>query len=392
MKIKPGQVALSAGALVLIAAVLWAYRSFSLPRREVAAYRRDLLAKGEKLTVEELLPPALLFEKNSVAIFNQARMYRSLRETLLDTNSPSAMQMVAPGKALIRWAQPEIRNRTTNTWEEAEAVLAQDQQAFQLLEAIIERPALDFHLDYRQGFDLMLPHLSALRQAANRLSDAAVCDLRDGDTDAAASKVRTILAITKGMGDERLWISQLVRIAISQIALAATWELLQSPGTTGEQLATLQTDWAGLGFSIAVENALLMERALAEMTLNRMRNSSVSFRHVANGWSGAADDFDGDGAGEASVGGEVDRAHAAFAEFAIDAIRAEHSAGGEFRFDEDVGQQIGSDRLDGGFERGGLPLVVLKQRLKLAEEIEIASTGAVQEGAAIRGRERECVV
>ncbi|MEY2427607.1 MAG: hypothetical protein QOJ40_492, partial [Verrucomicrobiota bacterium] len=35
-----------------------------------------------------------------------------------------------------------------------------------------------------------------------------------------------------------------------------------------------------------VENALLMERALAEMTLNRMRNSSVSFRHVANGWSG----------------------------------------------------------------------------------------------------------
>lgn len=285
MKIKPGRVALSAGALVLIAAALWAYRSLSLPRREVAAYRRELLAKGEKLTVEELLPPALPFEQNSVAIFNDARMSRNLKENLLDTNGPSAMPMVAPGKALIRWAQPEVRNRTTNTWEEAETVLAQDHQAFQLLEQIIERPALDFHLDYRQGFDLLLPHLSALKQSAQRLSYGAVSNLRERDTDAAARKVRTILAIARGMQDERLVISQLVRIAIVQIALATTWELLQSPRITDAQLAAVQRDWMEEGFAPAVENALLMERAIAEMTLTRMRNSSVSFRRVANGWS-----------------------------------------------------------------------------------------------------------
>ena len=284
MKINSRQVALCAGVILLLTAGLWLYRSLSRPQREVAGYKRKLLAAGEKLTVEELLPAGVPFERNSVAIFNQSHLVRNAKGSLLDTNGPSAMQMVAPGKALIRWAQPDVRNETTNTWEETEAVLAQDDQALELLEQIIERPVLDFHLDYRQGFSLMLPHLGALKQATQRLSYGAVLELHRGDSEAAAIKVRTVLAIAKGMADERLVISQLVRMAIAHIALAANWELLQSANATDEQLAALQRDWTGLEFSPAVENALLMERAIAEMTLARMRNSSAAFNQVANGW------------------------------------------------------------------------------------------------------------
>ncbi len=284
MKLKPRQVALCAGALLFLMAGLWVYLSLSHPQRAVAAYKRKLLAAGEKLTVDELLPERVPFERNSVEVFNQSRMARNLQGSLLDTNAPSAMRMVAPGRALVRWAQADVRDETTNSWAEAEAALARDYPALQLLEGIIERPALDFHLDYRQGFDLLLPHLSALKQTAQRLSYSAAFELHRGDSEAAALKVRTMLAIAKGMADERLVISQLVRIAIAHIALAANWELLQSSRTTDEQLAALQRDWAELEFSPAVENALLMERALAEMTLTRMRNSSAAFKRVANGW------------------------------------------------------------------------------------------------------------
>jgi len=265
----------------------WAYRAFSHPQRAVEAYKRKLLAAGEKLTVDELLPEGMPFERNGVRLFNQSRMVRSAKGSLFDTNAPSAMRMIAPGRALVRWRQADIRDETTNSWEEAEAALARDYPGLPLLEGIIERPALDFHLDYRQGFDLMLPHLGALKQAAQRLSYSAEFELHRGDTEEAARKVRTMLAIAKGMADERLVISQLVRIAIAHIALAANWELLQSPITTDQQLEGLQRDWAELEFSPAVENALLMERAMAEMTLTRMRNSSAAFKRVANGWGSA---------------------------------------------------------------------------------------------------------
>ena len=170
---------------------------------------------------------------------------------------------------MVGWAQTAMRDQSTNTWEDAEAVLAQDQRALDLIEEVIARPALDFQLDYRKGFGLLLPHLSQLRQTAVRLSQAAVCDLHHGRSDLATRKVQVMLATVTGIADERLVISQLVRMAIAQVAVTATWELLQSPNCNEEQLAVIQDDWTGLDFSPAVENALLMERAMTEATMEK---------------------------------------------------------------------------------------------------------------------------
>src|SRR5260370_39152877 len=102
MKLKPRQVALCTVALLLLMAGFWAYRAFSHPQRAVEAYKRKLLAAGEKLTVDELLPEGMPFERNSVRLFNQSRMVRSAKGSLFDTNAPSAMRMMAPGRALVR--------------------------------------------------------------------------------------------------------------------------------------------------------------------------------------------------------------------------------------------------------------------------------------------------
>src|ERR1051326_2476121 len=87
----------------------------------------------------------------------------------------------------------------------------------------------------------------------------------------------TILAIVKGIEDERLIISQLVRIAIANIGIAVTWELLQSPKVTDEQLTILQREWIDAEFLRGSENALLMERAMCEAAGARMRQSSAEF-------------------------------------------------------------------------------------------------------------------
>jgi hypothetical protein len=109
--------------------------------------------------------------------------------------------------------------------------------------------------------------------------------LQRGDAAAATAKIRAMLATAKGMGDERLIISQLVRLAIAHIAMAATWELLQSPKATDEQLASLQREWTEAEFLQGGENAVMMERAMCEMALERMRQSSAEFRRHASMFS-----------------------------------------------------------------------------------------------------------
>src|SRR5205823_3080096 len=123
---------------------------------------------------------------------------------------------------------------------------------------------------------------------------AMLCDLREGETEAAATKTRTMLAMVKGMAEERLIISQLVRIAIAHVALTANWELLQSPGVTEQQLAALQRDWTEIQFLSGAEHALIMERAMSEAALARMRKSSAEFRRMANGWGSRSSSGSGD--------------------------------------------------------------------------------------------------
>ena len=61
--------------------------------------------------------------------------------------------------------------------------------------------------------------------------------------------LRAMLALVKAMRDERLIISELVRIAIASMGVGANWEFLQSTNLTDEQLsANCNKIGNGLGF------------------------------------------------------------------------------------------------------------------------------------------------
>jgi hypothetical protein len=87
-----------------------------------------------------------------------------------------------------------------------------------------------------------------------------------------------MLALVKAMSDERLVISELVRIAIAQIALTVNWEILQSPNVTDEQLAEMQRDWTSLDFIRGDENAMAMERVTGRITSAKWRRSNSTLQ------------------------------------------------------------------------------------------------------------------
>jgi hypothetical protein len=266
-----------AGIVLGVAIFIPVIRHYQL-RLAVVNYVAELKAKGEPMELAQVIPPPVPPEQNGAGIFCSAVALIDEDTHINYSNYVYGMTMVAPGKAMIRWQQPDVRDSEgTNSWEAVEAAVRQNAQSFALLQQITDKPDFDFQINYEPGIaDMVFTnlYLSESKRAAQRLETAALCDLRGGDTASAVKNLRAMLAIVKAMRDERLAISELVRIAIAQITVTANWEILQSPNPTDEQLAELQRDWTGLEFIRAEEDALAMERADGEISLTKWQNSN----------------------------------------------------------------------------------------------------------------------
>lgn len=76
----------------------------------------------------------------------------------------------------------------------------------------------DFNLDYSQGFELLLPHLSPMRDIARVMRADAAVRIADGDTSGAASELSSLYRASGHCGDDHVLISGLVGQAIFGVA------------------------------------------------------------------------------------------------------------------------------------------------------------------------------
>lgn len=253
-------------------------------KKAVVAYKTQLVALGEKLSIDELTPATSVAARSAANELIQAA-WRLNSGTMVPTTMPGAMRMTSPGKAAVAWAQTELRDPggTTNTWETLGADLARNSQALGEIRGILKHPAFDSGLNYRQGFNLQLPALAKRKSIAQWLSADTVYRLHTGELDLALADFSAILSLSNTFRDEPLLISQLVRFAITAIAIAPTWEALQADGWTDAQLAELQAGWESLKFMPSMEQAIQMERAMGLETFDRLRRSSFERQLMFSG-------------------------------------------------------------------------------------------------------------
>jgi hypothetical protein len=249
-------------------------------RFAVEKYISELKAKGEPMELAQVVPPPVPPEKNGAPQFLKAAALLSTNNDVLTTNPPPAMHGVAPGRAMVSWTQSEIRDgNAANSWEEIRNALAQNDEALKLLNQMTNRSVFDFQLQYAKRFEMQITNLVSEKRTAQRLSASAICDLHFGDSAPAANDIRVMLALVNGTDDERTVISQLVRIAIAQIAAGTTWEFLQSTNLTDESLAALLKDWTRLEFIRALQRAFPVEREGALTTFAKWRDSNSELQH-----------------------------------------------------------------------------------------------------------------
>ena len=276
------KILLATVAIVVVAILVSVIHHFQL-KAAVNRYKAELKAKGEPMDLAQVLPPFVPPEQNSVKSFLKAIVLLQQNETFLRTNPILGKQMVAWGKAMIGAVQPDVREvgqfGFTNSWSDADAAVRQNAEALALLRGIMNRPKLDFHILYEKGFVdgtfFTNLHLVELKKSALLLSSAAMADLHHGDAGAAVKNVRAALTLASAMQDQRLIISELVRIAMVSNAHSPTWEILQSASVTENDLVGLQNNWENLDFVKGYKNALAMEWACGESTLAQWRTSNT---------------------------------------------------------------------------------------------------------------------
>jgi hypothetical protein len=281
------------GAALAAVVLIPVIRHYQL-KAAVNRYRAELKAKGEPMELAQVIPPTLTPEQNSAAFFLKAASLLDTNWNVLGSNPPPAMRMVAPGKAMIGWQQPDVResgkNGPTNSWLEIDCVLTLEKNALDTLRQLPEHSQFDFKIDYSAGFSKMkYSSLVPAKKAAQRLSASAINGLRRNDTDTAARDIEAMLAVANGISHDRILISELVRIAIAQISVAASWEFLQSTNITDGQLAALQHTWSCLEFIQAFENSITTERAVGTIELAEMRSSGLQHYLDLSGKAGLFD-------------------------------------------------------------------------------------------------------
>jgi hypothetical protein len=290
-KAKKWLVPLFALAGVLLVACLTLLSRASQSRDSVEAYKDRLRAAGEELDPRKLAPPLPDPDKNGGPILFRAAVYlEPPQPDALTTNPPDAMRPLLPGVAIAASRQPEIkRYDCTNSWAEMEDAVEARVRALDLLREAADLPVLNFTLDYSEGFDMRLIHLTVFKRSAQLLSAATLVDLRRGETSSAVTNLNELLTLARHWNEEPLLLSQLVRAAAVQTAFAAQWEALEATPLTDEELSGLEQHWRALDFVRPFERSLQMDRAMMIVTIQQWRgsNSPSTLFFGSSGSSGA---------------------------------------------------------------------------------------------------------
>ena len=119
--------------------------------------------------------------------------------------------------------------------------LAAARESLEEIHEVLQTPAAASGVNYRSlGTS---GNYAAKRSTARWLALATMFELHEGRLPSALTSLRSLIRLSRLHGDDLSLINQMIRVAIADLALDATWAALQAPGWTDEELAELQHEW-----------------------------------------------------------------------------------------------------------------------------------------------------
>jgi len=276
---KAVKIILGVSLLVAIIVGLVFHRQGAKTRAALAAYKTSLRSSGEKLTWAELGFP--MTPCPGQAVDQLVAGVNHLGPAKFAPGLLDLIKFTAPGRAQVLWAmaQPPLGNnwdgkKNALTWLAFTEELERSADALAELRGALKNPPRYFSYDPVEMLSLngVRPPLVELRTAAQWLAGDAVVAIHEGQHSRAREDLHALTQLVQLHRDDMSFVSQMMRVALSGVGLAATWEALQSPDWSEDYLAAWQRDWEAVDLFGGVENGLVAERALGESFFESARN------------------------------------------------------------------------------------------------------------------------
>lgn len=150
-------------------------------------------------------------------------------------------------------------------------------------------PHSRFPLEYAKDnpWEILLPHLAALKCADQMLSLRATAELQTGHSETALADVKLQLRLTDSARTEPFLISHLVRLAMVQLTMQPVWEGLADHHWSEAQLAELEAELGRLDFLADYQACMRGDRVYAVREINFLRRNPGRYFEFSDSVLGA---------------------------------------------------------------------------------------------------------
>lgn len=215
---------------IIAALILSIYAIFDVASgsklRTVLAERK---ARGEPMSFNELVKQT---QQENNAADSYAQIFKLMTSGTYDQKTGSAKvnkKFSVASDAYSRKAYLKLSSQNKKALEEF--LGSEDSKTFfNLIDKAINKPVADFNLDYSQGFELLMPHLSLLRDSIRIICAKALFDANKGNTDAAYAYIIKGLMMSRQMDNEPVFLTFLVRLVCDNMLMRAALDIMKENG------------------------------------------------------------------------------------------------------------------------------------------------------------------
>jgi hypothetical protein len=256
----------AAGTAALCAA-LWG--SGSKDQEPLEKVRQELRQQGFKIELEEFDFSVPVEMSARASVLRNADLIGPgiqgtdyFRRSVLWQNNPAEMSWAGADAAVVAWKQESLAQYGgKDLWPTLRQVLAERRQDLDEACAAALSGPIGFDLAANHGSAMLLPHLGTLKNVAQTLGARAILELHDGNREAAWTNVLGATRLITAWAPERVEVACRVRCACVAIVCDIIWQALQAGGWSDDQLARLQTEWAGVDFFRGLPDTAAFARA-----------------------------------------------------------------------------------------------------------------------------------
>lgn len=236
-------------------------------------YFKGLRVRGEDLSSKE---SGSASTQAKAAAQELATLEAKLTNGRIMPNSPPPRMRLTPaGNAVLCFKEESwVSDKQTNDWDQLYTDLETNAALLNEISLLLQKPSFDNGVDLSEAPNVKFTHLAPSKQAAGWFGVEAQLALHDHRSKDALQALISEVNVLKILAEDRILISDLVRIAIAAIARADTWEALQADGWSDADLSKLEEVWEEQHFITHLDAVFRGEAVFMHVTYNKMRNSN----------------------------------------------------------------------------------------------------------------------